>query len=219
MQRQHRSARLAPGTHERMPLSGSYYQAFIDPAGGSGTDAMTLAIGHREDDVVVLDAIREVRPPFSPEQTVADFARLIKSYSISSPVQGDRYAGDWPAEQFRKHGVVYEPSAKPKSDLYRDVLPLLNSRELDLLDNQRLIAQLVGLERHTARSGKDSIDHPPGAHDDLANCVAGVAAMLREPEYDTSMSWVFGKGAEGEQAMREWDALQLQLHIMRNARW
>jgi hypothetical protein len=35
-----------------------------------------------------------------------------------------------------------------------------------------LIAQLLGLERRTARSGKDSIDHAPGGHDDVANAAA-----------------------------------------------
>ena len=33
--------------------------------------------------------------------------------------------------------------------------------------------QLCQLERRAARSGKDSIGHAPGAHDDLANSVAG----------------------------------------------
>jgi hypothetical protein len=46
-------------------MSGVSYLAFVDPSGGSG-DGMTLAIGHQEDDVAVLDAIRERRPPFSP---------------------------------------------------------------------------------------------------------------------------------------------------------
>jgi hypothetical protein len=27
-------------------------------------------------------------------------------------------------------------------------------------------------------AGKDSIDHGPGGHDDLANCVAGIADMV-----------------------------------------
>jgi hypothetical protein len=34
------------------------------------------------------------------------------------------------------------------------------------------------LERRTARGGRDSIDHPPGAHDDLANAVAGLCSTL-----------------------------------------
>ncbi len=53
------------------------------------------------------------------------------------------------------------------------MLPLINSRGVDLLDNNRLVHQLVSLERCTTRSGKDNIDHPPGAHDDVANAAAG----------------------------------------------
>jgi len=33
---------------------------------------MSLAIGHREDDIVVLDALREIKPPFSPESVRAN---------------------------------------------------------------------------------------------------------------------------------------------------
>ena len=44
--------------------------------------------------------------------------------------------------------------------------------------SDRLVNQLCGLERRTARSGKDSIDHAPGGHDDLANSVAGAADLI-----------------------------------------
>jgi len=57
------------------------------------------------------------------------------------------------------------------------VLPLLNSGRAELLDHPRLVGQLRSLERRTARSGKDSIDHALGGHDDLANATAG-ALML-----------------------------------------
>jgi hypothetical protein len=80
---------------------------------------------------------------------------------------GDRYAGAWPAEQFAKHGIEYEACPEPKSDIYRDLLPLLNSGAVELLDYPKLIAQLTELERRTARGGKDSIDHGPHGHDDL----------------------------------------------------
>jgi hypothetical protein len=53
------------------------------------------------------------------------------------------------------------------------LLPLLNSGAVALLDNERLGLQLTMLERRTARGGKDSIDHPRGGHDDLANAAAG----------------------------------------------
>jgi hypothetical protein len=57
------------------------------------------------------------------------------------------------------------------------LLPLLNSRRVQLLDDRRLISQFHGLERRTARGGKDSIDHGPGQHDDLANSVAGAIVL------------------------------------------
>ena len=180
------------GVRERQPMSAVSYSAFVDPSGGSG-DSMTLAIGHQEDDVAVLDAIRERRPPFSPEDVVLEFAELLKTYRITE-VQGDRYSGEWTRERFNHHGIRYELAEKRKSDLYRDFLPAINSRMVDLLDDARLFAQIVGLERRTARGGNDSIDHAPGAHDDLANSVAGVVAALASSAhgYDTSMKWVGG---------------------------
>jgi hypothetical protein len=65
-----------------------------------------------------------------------------------------------------------EPAERTKSDLYRDVLPLINSRTVALLDNPVLQQQLVALERRTSRAGKDSIDHPPGGRDDVANAAS-----------------------------------------------
>jgi hypothetical protein len=119
-------------------------------------------------------------------------------------VTGDRYGGEWPRERFREHGIAYEPAAKPKSDLYRELLPAINSRRVDLLDDARLFAQIVGLERRTARGGRDSIDHAPGAHDDLANGVAGVVAALTSSAhgYYSSMDWV--SGPEPGQGLSLW---------------
>lgn len=163
---------VAVGVREREPVPGVSYAAFVDPSGGSA-DSMTLAIGHRQDGVTIIDAVRERKPPFSPEDVVAEFAALLRSYRVSR-VTGDRFGGDWPRERFRQNGIMYEPATKPKSDLYRDTLAAINSRQVELLDDARLIAQIVGLERRTARGGRDSIDHPPGGHDDLCNAVAGV---------------------------------------------
>src|SRR5437868_12238462 len=64
---------------------------------------------------------------------------------------------------------------------------------VDLLEDARLLAQIVGIERRTARGGRDSIDHAPGAHDDVANAAAGAIAALASTnhEYET-MDWVDG---------------------------
>ena len=95
----------------------------------------------------------------------------------SDQITGDRYAGEWVRQSFQKRGIHYIPSELPKSGLYLDLLPKLNSRTIRLVDNQRLVNQIAALERRTSRGGKDSIDHPPQAHDDLANVVAGVASV------------------------------------------
>ena len=166
------------GRFELPPVHGRNYVAFIDPSGGTGADSMTLAIAHRDGDKCILDAVREVRPPFSPEAVTIDFAAVLKTFGISR-VTGDRYAGEWPRERLRTHGIQYELSEQPRSDLYRDVLPLLNSGRVELLNLPRLASQFCGLERRTSRSGRDSIDHAPGAHDDIANVVAGALLMAK----------------------------------------
>lgn len=173
-----------PGRYELPRLPATRHLAFCDAAGGSGSDSMTLAIAHAERDGTgptastraVLDLVREVKPPFSPEAVTADFAAVLKSYGLTR-VEGDKYAGSWPAEQFGKFGISYDAAAKPKSDLYRDALPLLNSGRAELLDLPKLAAQFCGLERRTARGGRDSIDHSPGGHDDVANAAAGALLL------------------------------------------
>jgi hypothetical protein len=165
------------GRSELPPQPGVTYAAFCDPSGGV-PDPMTLAIGHLGTGAAcVLDAVLEIRAPFDPEQAVANCAAVLRRFAVSR-VTGDRYAGEWPKARFREHGIAYEASARTKSDIYLDLLPLLNARRVELLDIPRLGAQLAGLERRTARSGKDSVDHIPGGHDDLANSVAGVLVGL-----------------------------------------
>jgi hypothetical protein len=50
-----------------------------------------------------------------------------------------------------------------------------------LLDNPKLVNQIVGFERRVARGGRDSIDHAPGGHDYLANAVAGAVDLAGRP--------------------------------------
>ena len=175
-------AAVAPHRRELPPSGELWYVAFVDPSGGSA-DSMTLAIAHRQHDRVVLDAVREVRPPFSPAWVVEEFGRLLKDYRVTTVV-GDHYGGEWPREQFRRRGIEYALSSRAKSEIYGELLPLLNSGRAELLDHPRLLAQLAGLERRTSRAGRDTIDHAHGAHDDVANAVAGALVELadaREP--------------------------------------
>ena len=103
---------------------------------------------------------------------VTEFVETLTRYGVRT-VTGDRYGGEWPREVFAKHGVHYVPAERTKSELYGACLPLINSGRCALLDHERFRNQLLALERRVSRQGKDSIDHPPGAHDDLANAAAG----------------------------------------------
>jgi hypothetical protein len=176
-----------PDIVERPPQPGVLYRAFVDPAGGSGADSMTLAVAHREGDAVILDAVRAVPPPFSPEATCLAFAELLRRYQIRE-VTGDNYAGEWPKEPMRKHGIEYVRSDMTKGAIYASFLPMLNSRNVRLLDHAVLKSELCGLERKTAWGGKDTIDHASGAHDDIANAVAGVCVSMHSTgDYDPAM--------------------------------
>ena len=116
------------GYHELGPRSDVKYRGFIGPSGGSG-NSMTLAIAHKTpkaEEMIVIDVIREARPPFSPEAVVDEFAALCKLYGITQ-ITGDHFGGEFVKEPFRRHGLSYEIAKQPKSNLYRDLLPLLNS--------------------------------------------------------------------------------------------
>src|SRR6266545_8068089 len=74
----------------------------------------------------------------------------------------------------QRHTVVCELLVHEKE--VRDHGPLvggsiamgqLNSKAIRLPDNPRLVNQIAALECCTALGGRDSIVHPPGAHDDL----------------------------------------------------
>ena len=132
------------------------------------------AICHRDGPLVIVDAVRHYAPPFSPSQIVAELSMLAKSYHCSKVI-GDRYAGEFSAELFKKNGLTYEPSKQTKSELYKDLLPLLNSRKIVLPRNDRLFNQIISLERRVGFGGRETIDHPPGQHDDAVNAVAGSA--------------------------------------------
>ena len=128
-------------------------------------------------------------------------AALLKSYNVSKVV-GDHYGGEFVKEPFRRNGISYEVCKQPKSNLYRDLLPSLNSGQLVLPRHDRLIAQIVGLERRVSRAGKDSIGHPPHGHDDNANsgvvgAISGVGAFDFEFWHD-DRAWSGGAPSSDE---------------------
>lgn len=167
---------------ELPPREGVEYFAFADPNGG-GADEYTLAIAHREDELTVVDLVRGRHG--SPAEITAEFAGILATYGIRN-VTGDRYAGAWPRDEFAKQGVTYAASPLDRSQLYLEFMARLNSEAVILPPCQRTQRQFIALERRTSRAGRDTIDHPPGGHDDRANAVAGAVTVARRPRPSTT---------------------------------
>jgi hypothetical protein len=159
------------------------YLPFVDAASGSGGDSMTMAVSHVEQEqdgrlIAVIDTVREAKPPFNPETVVQEFAALARRYGAVK-VWGDRYARGFVDSAFARAGLEYVPSKLTRSELYVALLALVNARSVELPEHAKLVNQLVGLQRRLG-AGRESVDHPShgGAHDDLANSVAGCAVLV-----------------------------------------
>jgi hypothetical protein len=178
----------------RPPTPGFTYVIAVDPSGGRG-DAFTAAVGHAEGNLVIIDAVYERRAPFDPNEAVADIAALAREYRVSE-VCGDDYGADLTVSAFKRAGIAYRNIAvrediRPlpdhrapsqtklnRSTIYLNALPLFTSGRVRLVDHPRLFNELIRLERRTNRSGRDSVDHPDGQHDDIANAVCACLVVI-----------------------------------------
>jgi hypothetical protein len=158
------------------------YVCFVDPSGGVSDD-FTLAIAHFNFDKnkIQIDYLRAWTPPFQPSKVVEEISDICSSYRISW-VCGDRYSAQWVVEAFSKVGLTYESCTKSKSQLFLEFEGKLNTGQVELPKNKKLIDQLAGLERRTGLSGRDRIDHQIGFKDDLANATAGACYLLTSLE-------------------------------------
>lgn len=164
------------GRRSLPPQPGVTYYAFVDMSGG-GSDDSTLAIAHGDEEgLTVLDLVTDqglrAGGTFSPAQAVSRFVEVLKLYRCHS-VTGDNFAKNWPRDEFAKFGVHYEAADRNRSELYAALEPRINAGTVELLDADKLIAQLISLVR---RGNK--IDHQSGEHDDWANAVAGVLTTV-----------------------------------------
>jgi len=162
------------------PLGSVHYHAFVDAAGGCGSDSFACAIAHFEakSETVVVDCVKEIAPPFSPDSATAEIVDLLRAYRIGE-IRGDRYAGSWPEERFAaRGGIVYRVSELNRSELYLEFLPALTANRCQLPNSTKLKNQLTALERKTGRAGRDTVDHGVGSHDDLSNVIAGVVVEV-----------------------------------------
>jgi hypothetical protein len=172
------AACTAEGRTELPPSQRYRHVGAIDAAGGSGADSFGFAVAHqeRERGRVVLDVVREWRPPFDPLQVVSEIAALAKRYGVKV-ITGDRWAGGFVVEAFARERIVVQHSEATTSDLFLEMVPLVNANMVELLDAPRLLHQLASLQRSVRCGGRDRVDHRPTGHDDLAASAAGACVM------------------------------------------
>jgi len=173
------------GRYELPYISQFRYFAGVDPSGG-GADEFALSICHR-DGPIIQDVIRGWHSK-RPADVVEEAATLLRTYKISTVV-GDRYSGEWVRQAFMKAGIRYVVSSLTSSDSLLELLPLINQGSIQLLDDRTQIAQLIALERRTSRTGKDSLGHPQGGHDDRAVTLALSAILASRPAKNRSVTW------------------------------
>ena len=164
---------VATGVRERTRIEGVQYVCFIDPSGGRH-DSFVAAVAHDNNGRAVLDAIRIFQSPFNPTSVIAEICQFLKSWGVFTAT-GDDYAAENVAAQFQLHGVQYQASTRNRSEIYLELLPLINSERVVLLDHADLLRELRGLERKRGTSGRDKVDHSSraGSRDDIANACSG----------------------------------------------
>ena len=162
------------------PREGVRYRGGADPC-GSGVEEFAWCVDHREGDRVVIDLVsgrrKHGRQHFNLEEAVRDCCTDMRAYG-ETEILGDRYSANWVKEAFAREGLLYRHAEKPKSECYREMLPLFVMGKIEIPNDTDLVRQLKLLERRTGSQGKDIIDHPSGARDDRANVLALAVAAL-----------------------------------------
>jgi hypothetical protein len=109
----------------------------------------------------------------------------MKSYRVKKAT-GDKYSIGFVVSGYKDQGINFKPCELTKSDLFKELLPGIMTRQIMLLDNRQQVAELVGLERRTG-SVKDRIDHSLRGHDDVANCLAGLNFVLKKKTVEAAI--------------------------------
>jgi hypothetical protein len=162
---------------ELPPRDKIVYHAFADMSGGRH-DACCIGIVHREGERIIADVIRGRKG--APAAAAREFAALAREYGCQR-ITGDNYSAEWVAAAFRDAGCEYFRSPLTRSELYLDSLVHFTRGAVSIPNHPELIRELRLLERRTARSGKDTVDHGVGGSDDHANVLFGAMHLALKP--------------------------------------
>lgn len=174
------AAVVPAGVHE-LPPGGHDARGHFDAATGSGEDAAALGLAF-VGQPAALAVSRQWRPPFSPAAVVREAAALCRQYRLTQ-ITIDRYAPGLIADLFRAEGTTCRVAEGDTSAHFVELLALVNSQRITLLDDPVLLGELRRLERRPG-AGRDVVGHPPRGHDDVAaSCAGALIAAVRGASY------------------------------------
>jgi hypothetical protein len=169
---------------ELPPQPDVIYKAYVDPSGGAiSGDAYSICIGHKDGERSVVDVVRARTGPFNPQEVTREYAALCKQYRVSA-VTGDKYAKEWVQQAWRDLLGAYREAGLYAWQIYLEALAPFNRGLVELPDLPPLVRELKLLQRVAGRTGKESVEHPRGGHDDLANAVCGCLQLLSAVVWD-----------------------------------
>lgn len=141
------------------------YRAAVDMSGGRN-DQFGLAIGHRDEEPVVIDGVWGWPARSSVASVVSEMAAILGQYGCAF-VRGDKYGAELTRSIFQGKRIEYVWAEHSTSDVYLETRVLFSTGRISIPNHPGLLSEFSGLERRPG-SGKDRVDHPPGQHDDLA---------------------------------------------------
>jgi hypothetical protein len=171
------AAVVRTGTFE-LP-AGPGARGHFDAATGSGDDAAALGIAFAGVPAQ-LAFVRQWKPPFSPSAIVDEAALACRRYGIRE-LTIDRFAPGLVADLFRARGITCSVAARDTSATFVELLTLINSQRVTLLDDKSLLTELRRLERRPGAT-RDLISHPPRGHDDVAAAAANALVEAATPD-------------------------------------
>ena len=170
-----------------LPPKDFTYEASCDPA--FSRDNFSLAVAHRDGGVVVDGVWAWHRHGY--EATLDEIVGILRKYRVRR-VRTDQFCEAPIREGLTKRGIepIYEPwTNESKADAFGRLKAAVNTRSVELPDNQSLIEELCGLEARPTMGGKIRIAAVGDGHDDRAVAVASVVAALTDPEDEGVLMW------------------------------
>lgn len=160
------------------------YSASIDAAFKSDRFAFTLLgwDGHRIKQYVMKTWQGTRQKPVQASEVAKYIRNVLKDYRTSR-VHADQFAFQPLREIFDQFGITLEEATFTntfKKQIYFNLKKLIHNKNIDLLDNEIMLNEIKQLQVEQTTTGTVRIGHPPGGHDDAADCLAISSYMLVE---------------------------------------